>query len=200
MAHAVPLFNLWPQWTQVFWLSYVAWFLMEMWILRRDRRAVAGETKDQGSRATIMLGLWVGLILAFASAYRVSATRIALDAEPLFWSAIALIWVGMAFRLWAVLTLGRFFRTSVVVQDDHRLITHGPYRFLRNPSYTGGLVTLIGIGLAMGNWLSVLFAAGGFLAGFGWRIRVEEQALAARFGEAWSQYRRRTWAIIPLLW
>ena len=65
---------------------------------------------------------------------------------------------GVAFRLWAVLSLGRFFRVAVTTQDDHRLIERGPYRRLRHPSYTGALVTLFGFGLTIGNWLSLAAA------------------------------------------
>jgi isoprenylcysteine carboxyl methyltransferase (ICMT) family protein YpbQ len=45
--------------------------------------------------------------------------------------------------MWAILTLGRFFRFVVVIQEGHRIIDRGPYRFLRHPSYTGGLVATV---------------------------------------------------------
>ena len=48
----------------------------------------------------------------------------------------------------------------------------GPYRVLRHPSYTGGLLTMVGIGLAIGNWLSLLLVV---LAAYGYRIQVEER-------------------------
>ena len=86
------------------------------------------------------------------------------------------------------------------IQDDHRLITSGPYRRLRNPSYTGGLLTFVGIGLALGNWLSLAAAAGALLVAYGWRIRAEEKALRERFGQAYADCMRRSWALIPLLW
>jgi protein-S-isoprenylcysteine O-methyltransferase Ste14 len=104
-----------------------------------------------------------------------------------------LIWTGIALRLWAVRTLGRFFRVTVTVQDDHRLVDSGPYARLRNPSYTGSLITMAGVGLSIGNWLSLAAMALIPIFGFGWRIRVEEASLAARFGADYEAYRGRRW-------
>ena len=200
MPHAAPLFATDPLWRTVFLSSYVAWFVMEWWVLSRDRRAAKGELKDRGSFVVFMLFVPAGLVGAFYAAYRSADTQIAAPPAPLFWSAIALIWIGMALRLWSVITLGRFFRTSVFVHDDHRLITTGPYRRLRNPSYTGGLLTIFGIGLALGNWLSLAAAVGGVMVAYVWRIRAEEKALLQRFGQVYADYMRRTWALIPPVW
>ena len=95
-------------------------------------------------------------------------------------------------------TLGRFFRVTVTVQDDHRLVDTGPYTKLRNPSYTGAMITMAGVGIAMGHWLSLAAMILFPLLGFAWRIRVEEASLAARFGADYDAYRRSRWALIPL--
>jgi len=200
MPASLPLFAADPLWRSVFWSSYGAWIAMECWVFSRDLRAASGQRKDRGSFAVFMLVVPAGLAGAFACAYGSADTQIAGPPAPLFWSAIALIWIGMALRLWAVLTLGRLFRTAVFILNDHRLITGGPYRWLRNPSYTGGLITFAGIGLALGNWLSLASAVGGVLIAYGWRIRVEEKALRERFGQDYADYMRRSWALIPPLW
>jgi protein-S-isoprenylcysteine O-methyltransferase len=105
----------------------------------------------------------------------------------------------MAFRLWAVLVLGRFFRVTVLVQDEHRLVEAGPYRLLRHPAYTGSLLTMIGLGLAMGNWLSLAAMVLTPLAAYAYRIRVEEEALRARFGESYERYAAARWRLVPFL-
>jgi|WetSurMetagenome_2_1015567.scaffolds.fasta_scaffold558807_2 protein-S-isoprenylcysteine O-methyltransferase len=200
MSPSVPVFVAVPLWRFAFWASYAAWFAMEMWVFWRDRRRAQGEGRDRGSRLLIVVLVFAGLFGAFAAAYSSPATLITAFQAPLFWTAIALIWAGMALRVWAVLTLGRFFRTSVFLQEDHRLISSGPYARMRNPAYTGGLVSMVGIGLAMGNWLSVAIAAGAMLIGYAWRIVVEERALKSRFGEAYEAYARHRWALIPFVW
>ena len=200
MPASLPLFAAQPLWPSVFWTSYLGWCAMEYWIFSRDRRAAQGERKDRGSLGVLMIVFPAGMFAAFAAAYASPDTRIAGPDEVVFWSAIALVWIGMALRTWAVLTLGRFFRVTVFVHDEHRLITSGPYRRLRNPSYTGGLITVVGIGLALGNWLSLAAACGGMLIGYAWRIRTEEQALLQRFGQDYADYMRKSWALIPPVW
>lgn len=111
-----------------------------------------------------------------------------------------LIWGGMAFRLWAILTLGRYFRTTVFLQGDHKLIANGPYRFIRHPAYTGSIITITGIGLFMNNWISVLGAFAISLVGYVRRIYVEEDALHSAFGPQYEELRSKTWAVFPLVW
>lgn len=106
----------------------------------------------------------------------------------------------MALQGWAVATLGRFFRLTVTAQADHRLIDTGPYRRLRHPAYTGALLTLTGVAPAMGNWLSRLVAPALAVAGFAWRIRVEERSLTRQFGSTFAAYRARRWALVPPVW
>lgn len=194
------LFNQWPQWRWIFWVSYSVWGTMELWLIRRDARPVQGENRDRGSRYAFMALLPAGLVGAFLAPGILPQANITLSPRLTFYFAIACIWVGVALRFWAISTLGRFFRTSVVLQTNHELIHSGPYRLLRHPSYTGALITMAGIGLAIGNWLSVLVSVGCMFIAVAVRIRVEERALAERFGAEFAAHKRRTWAVLPLIW
>ena len=188
-----------PLWRQAFWFSYFAWIVIELAIVSRDMARVKGRIDDRFTMLAICLSIGIGITLAFR------APRLApgLDRAPpelLAGLGIALIWAGIGLRLWAVRTLGRFFRVTVTVQDDHRLVDTGPYARLRNPSYTGAMITMAGIGLAMGHWLSLAAMIVFPMLGFAWRIRVEEASLAARFGADYQAYRSRRWALLPPLW
>jgi protein-S-isoprenylcysteine O-methyltransferase Ste14 len=186
-------------WRTAFWVSYAGWAIIELGIWSRDRARVRGERADRFSMLAIVIGITAGISGAFYGAH-ITETRIAAPGALLVGLGIALIWTGVLFRLWSVRTLGRFFRITVTTQEDHRLIDTGPYRRLSNPSYTGAMVTMAGIGLAMGNWASlagILICAG---LGFAWRIRVEEQSLRARFGADFEAYRKARWALVPPLW
>src|SRR5476649_1806356 len=99
----IPLFEEHAVWRNVFWVSYWTWFAMELWILSRDRRPAKGEVKDRGSRFALMVFIPAGLIGAFYVAFRVPATRIAAAPDALFWSGIAITWIGMALRMSAVI-------------------------------------------------------------------------------------------------
>ena len=66
--------------------------------------------------------------------------------------------------------LGRFFKFTVVVQADHQVVDTGPYRLIRHPSYTGLLMAALGLGIALGTWLSIPLCLAPPLIGFGIRL------------------------------
>jgi protein-S-isoprenylcysteine O-methyltransferase len=159
-----------------------------------------GENRDRGSKALIYILSFGSLFAAFVLPPYVPQARIALAPLPVFATAIALVWVGAALYAWAVRTLGTSFRTSVTLLEGQRLITKGPYRILRHPAYTGGILIFAGMGLAIGNWLSFAITTIAAVVAYGVRIRVEEMALRERFGAEFEANRKRTWAVIPLVW
>ena len=183
----------------VFWVSFAGWAIVELSIWSRDRARVTGKRNDRFSMLAIVIGITAGIFAAFYGT-GIAATRIAAPDALVVGLGVALIWAGVAFRLWAVRTLGRFFRITVTTQDDHRLIETGPYRRLSNPSYTGMMITMAGIGLAMGNWASLAGILILSALGLAWRIRVEERSLRARFGAEFDAYRKARWALLPPLW
>ncbi len=198
MVHFSPATD--PAPVALFWLCFFAWVAIWIGFVVRDRGSGVQNTADRGSRTLIALSLWCGVLLAFLVAWLVPAAQIAASGWPLLIGGIVLMWVGIALRLWAVRTLGHYFRTVVVIQDDHQIISAGPYRLTRHPSYAGSLLTLAGIGLALGSWLSIIVAVLCALVGFARRIMVEESTMRARFGDAYTAYARRTWRLVPFIW
>jgi protein-S-isoprenylcysteine O-methyltransferase Ste14 len=201
--HAVSpvyLFNERPLWTIVFWASFVAFFFVGSWAQRRERAAAVGDNRDRGSKAAIYAGSAIGVIGALNAPFLFPSAVIGLPSEPVFAVAVAMFWAGLVLYVWAVLTLGAFFRTSVQLLDGQRLVTKGPYRLLRHPAYTGGILIFAGIGLATGNWISAIAAPLAVGVAYAWRIHVEEIALRERFGAEFDANRRHTWAVIPLVW
>jgi protein-S-isoprenylcysteine O-methyltransferase len=200
MQRPVYLFLEHPSWAVVFWISYIAFFFSATWVHNRERGKAQGEDRDRGSRAAIYILSLVGAGFAFAGPYMLPAARMDRPHAPIFWVAIACMWAGAILYPWAAITLGAFFRTSVQLLDGQRLVTRGPYRILRHPAYTAGVLLFTGIGLAIGNWLSLAGAVVPVVLAYVWRIRVEEAALRERFGAEFDAHRARTWAIIPLVW
>lgn len=199
MGHG-PLYLHSMLWTAVFWASFACLVVQEMWVFARDRREAKGERRDRGSLQAIIVLQNLGFFSCFVIPYLTGRGVIPIRSDILFWIAIAILWCGLLLRNWSIRTLGRFFRATVVIQDDHRLITTGPYRYLRNPSYTGAILMFVGIGVAQGNAFSLLAILLGGLLGYGVRIRAEDAALRSRFGETYDAYRRRSWALIPPIW
>jgi len=189
-------------WPRAFWISYGAFALFETWVWLRDRRAGGGEDADRGSLRTLVAVIAAGIFAAFLVAYNPVTSFARLGAWPAETrlAALLLIWLGLALRLWAILTLGAFFRRTVHLQEEHRMIITGPYRIVRNPAYLGSLLSLVGVGLGLGSWLSALVLALAGLVAFGQRIRVEDAALTRRFGDEHAAYRKRKAALIPFVW
>lgn len=116
------------------------------------------------------------------------------------WFGTALVLGGTIFRQWAIRTLGRYFTRQVLVSSDQPVVEDGPYRWVRHPSYTGAVLQATGVGFALGSWPSLACLLAAFLAGFGYRIHVEEKALVAAIGEPYRAYRLRTRRLIPFVW
>src|ERR1043166_967426 len=140
-------------WRGLFWISYVSWIIFETWVFSRDRRRASGERRDSGSLYVLWGSLTLGICIAFTAPFIAPFARLPFLPRLMAGLGIGLMWIGLALRYWAIRTLGRFFRYKVVVQDEHRLVTTGPYRLLRHPSYTGALLTLIGVAMVMNNGL-----------------------------------------------
>jgi protein-S-isoprenylcysteine O-methyltransferase Ste14 len=107
---------------------------------------------------------------------------------------------GIALRIWAILTLDQFFTFVVGIAPDHRVVQHGPYRLLRHPGYAGALLALLGVGIALENWLSLLVLLAVPVLALGVRITVEEAALACALGAEYLAYADRTSRLIPGVW
>lgn len=105
---------------------------------------------------------------------------------------------GLALALWGRLTLGAMYNVSTSfgaqLYADHRLITHGPFAYVRHPMYLGILLTGLG-GLLLYRTWTFVFVLLQFPA-LMIRARREEQALAAAFGDEWEAYCRQ----IPRWW
>jgi protein-S-isoprenylcysteine O-methyltransferase Ste14 len=130
------------------------WVLFEFVMSVRQRRLVGGWPARDPS----------GLVLAaciFGSIF--AAMRLG-RAALLPWpggrvwpvaAGLALIVAGIALRAWSIATLGRFFQYRIEVQAGHRVVSGGPYRWVRHPSYTGLALVLAGVALATGDALSL---------------------------------------------
>jgi protein-S-isoprenylcysteine O-methyltransferase Ste14 len=155
--------------------------------------------RDRGTRAIVSLSLvasiWIGILLpVWVPALNTPAPRTFAVA------GIVLIWVGLAVRVWAVLTLGGSFSTFVEVDADQPVVTRGPYRWVRHPSYSGLLLVALGFGLGAGNWLSLVVCAAVPPLGLLPRIAVEESEMTRVLGERYRSYQRTTHRLVPGVW
>jgi len=109
---------------------------------------------------------------------------------------IALSLYAGGLLIWTVMTLGRFLVPRAVIFQDHKLITSGPFRFLRHPTYSGVLALWLGAGFGTLNGI-LLLAFPLALLGFFIQARIEEKLLEEKFGEAYRAYERKTARFVP---
>jgi protein-S-isoprenylcysteine O-methyltransferase Ste14 len=175
------------------------WLALEAGLLVRDLAGRRRSGRDRGTRAlvavTLVGAIWLGLLLrTLVPALNTPA--------PQVWAVAGAVTMalGLAVRLWAVVTLGRSFSTFLGVHPGQTVVQHGPYRWVRHPSYTGLWLIVLGFGAGVGHWLSLAACAGVPLIGLIPRIRVEEAELTRVLGDEYHAYRRRTYRLIPGVW
>lgn len=197
--HPLP-FSAGPAYAIVFWATYVLWVVLETIGSRIKRSGDGSKTRDRGSYRLIMLLLWLALGLDFALSFLLPQATILWKRTSLFFIGITLMLAGLAFRFYAMSVLGRFFTYDVAVHPGQTVVEVGPYRHIRHPSYTGALITLVGLGLALGNWAGLLALLACMGTAYAYRISVEEAALVAALGEPYKEYMRRTRRLVPFLY
>ena len=106
----------------------------------------------------------------------------------------------MIITFFSRIQLGKFGTTIITVEDDHKLITSGIYKFIRHPIYLGSIILFTSIGIAIGS-LIVTFIR--FLL---WslltrdRINLEEKLLTKKFGNEYIKYKNSTKKLISFLY
>jgi len=112
---------------------------------------------------------------------------------------LALIIIGLMIMIVGQVTLFRNYSGTVVIREDHQLITHGIYRFTRNPIYLGGIMLVTGLPI----YVASLY---GFLTSLVLipiilnRIRLEENLLTEEFQDAYQKYKETTKKLIPFIY
>jgi protein-S-isoprenylcysteine O-methyltransferase Ste14 len=117
---------------------------------------------------------------------------------PVALAGFAIVIFGVAFTIWARLTLGNNWSGTATIKQDHTLIRRGPYSIVRHPIYTGLLIAMLGTALQRGfihNFLSLPILA----VGFWLKVMIEEQIMIQRFGDEYLRYRREVRALAPFI-
>jgi protein-S-isoprenylcysteine O-methyltransferase Ste14 len=176
-------------------------FIVLEWRIRvRSHFNRQGSRLDRGSLLVVIAFVTAGLGGAFVLAGSVHAAAIADARWPLFVVGLVLMGAGIAIRQWAVALLGQFFTVDVRVHPGQTVVERGPYRWVRHPSYTGLIMTLVGIGLALGNWAALVVLAVVPTIGLVARIRFEERALLDGLGEPYRRFAASRARLFPGLW
>lgn len=99
---------------------------------------------------------------------------------------------------WLFSSLGKNVTRTVAIREEHMLVTHGPYRWVRHPLYSTGVLFFLGLTLLTANWLIGLTTVATF-AILIMRTPIEEAKLIERFGDEYREYIKRTGRYLPKL-
>ncbi len=183
--------------TIAFFTVFGTWAISELVGPVRWGRSKQGQRRDKGS---IIFGTISGLAGIICSLLLPLILPNATMPPALFFVGIALVFLGIGWRWYAILTLGRFFTATVMIQRDQTVIQHGPYKYSRHPSYAGVLLILVGLGCLIGNWGSMLLIVGGLFFPLLYRISIEEREMIDALGEEYKNYMSHTkWRLIPFV-
>jgi protein-S-isoprenylcysteine O-methyltransferase len=194
-----PLPFVWP-YALVFWPVYAWVFVPEFGLLKKTRVAGPAPVEDRGSIRVVVLAFALSSAAAYLFAFFVPRATILPFRAACFFLGILALAAGTLLRRRCFLELGRFFTGAVTIQADHRVIDTGPYRFVRHPSYSAALLILLGIGLALTNWLSIAVCVVVGLLGYSYRAHVEEQALLAALGAPYAEFMASRKRFIPFVY
>lgn len=177
--------------------TLVFWVVMETVQSRKGRAGASSD--DRGSVLILRAGYVLALTLANVAATKTKGTAVSRGAIS-FGIGIAMMWGGIALRLWSFRTLGSYFTFRVMTSPEQAVISTGPYHYLRHPGYLGVVTILVGLGATYANWLSLAALGLVPIAGIISRIRVEEAALTRTLGNAYTSYAASHKRLIPFVW
>ena len=146
--------------------------------------------------------LWITILLSVAAgvfaSYRLS--QAAFGGVAMQWIGCVVFALGLALRWYSIVYLGRYFTVNIAIHSSHEVIDTGPYRRIRHPSYAGALLAFLGLGLTLGNWVSLALVTVPIFWAFKRRIRKEERALANALGTPYTRYMWRTKRLLPFVY
>jgi protein-S-isoprenylcysteine O-methyltransferase Ste14 len=177
------------------WIVFIT-----VWLLAAasTKRTVYRESRAQRLRYWVLLVIACLLLLYSGELPSPLNLRFIPRATPIACAAAFLCILGLAFALWARVTLGRNWSGVVTLKEGHELVERGPYRFVRHPIYTGILIMFFATALLqshMAGFVGVLL----IFASFWIKLECEERLMLQQFPERYAVYQRRVKRIIPFV-
>jgi protein-S-isoprenylcysteine O-methyltransferase Ste14 len=179
-----------------------AWVAFEVVLFRfLHRRPTQGAERRREVRSRVGLALQSLSYVVVLAFMRERFTHIA-PLGRVFDIVVAVVTIALGVgSVWlmrsAFGTLGKQWSLTARVLEGHKLITTGPYGWVRHPIYTGMFGLLLATGMAASHWIALLAGVVVFWVGTLIRVRSEERLLRAAFGAAYEEYARRVPAVLP---
>jgi protein-S-isoprenylcysteine O-methyltransferase Ste14 len=158
-------------------------------------------TKTEGIPILVLRAVLPDASMIGMLVYSINPRLMAWSSLPMpYW----LRWVGfvtgvsaLLLFFWVLRSLGNNYSTTLTIQKNQTLVSHGPYQWVRHPLYTSFILIWLGFFFISANWFIGLTGIGGFVLVSVLRTPKEEQMMISRFGDEYSAYMKRTGRFLP---
>jgi protein-S-isoprenylcysteine O-methyltransferase Ste14 len=180
-------------------IIWSAWLISEILL---NRLFLSGNTDKSGQDKGSLRFIWIAIASAISLGVLCSVfLRFPIGRIPFIpYLGLLIILAGMVFRFMAILTLGKMFTVDVTIRDNHRIKKDGLYKTLRHPSYTGMILSFIGFGVSLNNWISLIIITILVVSVMLYRIKIEEKLLTDHFGSDYLEYSKKTYRLVPWIY
>jgi protein-S-isoprenylcysteine O-methyltransferase Ste14 len=177
----------------------IIWIVSEIVLVIFRRSGSKSENRDLGSI------VWLNIVIYGSVSLAITAGMMGIGfiegtgpAIPI--TGLILIVGGLIIRWTAIFTLRQYFTVNVAIQTGHRIVQKGLYKIIRHPAYLGCLISFVGLGLTMSDWISLFLLVIPTFIAFTGRIKIEEEVLMQAFGKEYAEYYERTWRLLPWIY
>lgn len=190
------------------WLFLATFFaaslVLTLYLVKNDpallaRRMRGGPFAEREPAQKVIMSyaslLFIGLLLLPALDHRFGWSRMPPSASVAGDILVLLGWLG----IFSVFRENSFASATIEAAADQRVISSGPYAWVRHPMYATALVMLLGIPIALGSWWGVLIVAA-LVPVLIWRLTDEERFLARNLPDYVAYQRRVRYRLLPLVW
>jgi Putative protein-S-isoprenylcysteine methyltransferase len=174
----------------------VCFFLFEFILRHKKSKSLKTEKQDRKSTPFIFICYFIAVAILIA----LSLLNVGFLGTPAMGIAgLIIMALGLVIRAWSMYVLGSSYSRTLRVEGSQKIVQTGPYKAIRHPGYLGSLLIWVGVGVALENWILLLINAALFLTCYLYRISAEEKMLVSEFGEAYRDYQKKSWRLLPFI-
>jgi protein-S-isoprenylcysteine O-methyltransferase Ste14 len=183
----------------IFILVWSIWFISEI-LLNRFLRSGKNIKNDLDKGTIRIIWITIGIANSLGIIFAIFLSALICNNLIIPCVGLFLIVLGMILRFISIWTLGRFFTVDIAIRDDQTIKQDGIYRFIRHPSYSGSILSFVGFGISLNNWISLLVISIPVIIAMLNRIKIEERLLIDQFGGEYLDYMKKTDRLIPWIY
>ncbi|HEX4054825.1 MAG TPA: isoprenylcysteine carboxylmethyltransferase family protein [Tepidisphaeraceae bacterium] len=177
---------------QALWIIWAAYWLVNAF---GNKRSVYRQSVLRGFFYRVIV---VGAIVVLFS---VGSHKNPIFSETV-WTQIGgvvLCAAGIGLAIWARRILGTNWSGLITLKENHELIRHGPYRFVRHPIYSGVILAMIGTVLAIQPFLQGLAVLAILAIALKLKSLGEEKLMMSQFPDSYPRYKNEVKSLIPFV-